>query len=278
MAKPRTILDYFSVSDSPSDDKSRVPHRRPPIKFRTLDDFQFPASLHVSAPRELVTSSRELVTSSREPVSAPAEIRPLRRQQNSLPTIAEDAADGIVFPPPPNQPRILCYTDGSCIHNGSPNAKGAYAVYFPNAEFANVSEKFINKPTNQRCELMAIFKALRMFADYYSKADTQTADITKADTPKADMNKAVLYTDSEYSLKCIQQYCKKWSHNGWLKADRKPIENRDIIQPLYELYSQPHVWKNVELRHIRSHTGRTDIHSQSNEVVDMMAKKALGGT
>lgn len=253
MLKPRTILDYFSNTTDGQCDKSRVPHRRPPIKFRTLDDFQFPASLDVvDKPRPDVPS----------PIPRPDVLK--RTGLSSLPTIDEDV---IAHPrhPPPQPQRITCYTDGSCVNNGSANARGAYAVYFPNAEFPNIAEKFINKPTNQRCELMAIFKAIRIFADYYKSSDT------------GDIKKAILYTDSEYSLKCIQQYCKKWSHNGWLKADRKPIENRDIIQPLYELYSQPHVWKNVELRHIRSHTGLSDIHSQSNEVVDRMAKAALGG-
>jgi len=191
----------------------------------------------------------------------------VKRVGSALPTIDEEV-DAKPRLQPPKQ-LITCYTDGSCLHNGTNHAKGAFAVYFPNAEFANIAEKFINKPTNQRCELMAIFKALRIFADYY-KPLASAVDVV-------DIKKAILYTDSEYSLKCIQQYCKKWSHNGWLKADRKPIENRDIIQPLYELYSQPHVWKNVELRHIRSHTGLSDIHSQSNEVVDKMAKGALGG-
>lgn len=158
--------------------------------------------------------------------------------------------------PTSSNPVLLVYTDGSCILNGKPNARGSWAVYFPGGEFSNMAEKYVNHPTNQRCELTAIWRALQTIQSYLTEG-----------------GQAQLYTDSEYSIKCITEYCKKWSQNGWLKADKKPIENRDIIEPLYSLYTQ--LWRNVQIKHIRAHTGNQDKHSIANDIVDQMARQAL---
>jgi len=150
--------------------------------------------------------------------------------------------------------KIIIYTDGSCLGNGHKDARGGIGIYFPNSEFANVSERFTNRPTNQRCELTAIFKSFLICMD--------------------DLNagsKIVLYTDSEYSIKCLKDYCKKWSLNGWVKADKSPVENIDIIEPLYALYTK--FWRSIQIEHVRAHTGNSDIHSKCNDIVDTLAKK-----
>jgi ribonuclease HI len=151
---------------------------------------------------------------------------------------------------------VRIYTDGSCILNGKPNARGGWAVYFPGGQFKNMAEKYTNHPTNQRCELTAIQKAMETTKEYILGG-----------------GKIEIYTDSEYSLKCLQEYCKKWSINGWIKADKKPIENRDIIEPLYNFYSMH--WRQISIKHVRAHTGRQDVHSKANEVVDQMARSTI---
>jgi ribonuclease HI len=150
--------------------------------------------------------------------------------------------------------KILIYTDGSCLGNGHKDARGGIGIYFPNSEYPNVSERFTNKPTNQRCELTAIYKSFLICHD----------DLLHD-------SKIVLYTDSEYSIKCLKEYCKKWSLNGWVKSDKSPVENIDIIEPLYSLYSK--FWRNIQIEHVRAHTGNNDIHSKNNDFVDNLAKK-----
>ena len=86
---------------------------------------------------------------------------------------------------------VRIYTDGSCILNGKPNARGGWAVYFPGGEFGNMAEKYTRHPTNQRCELTAIQKALETTQQHMASG-----------------GKVEIYTDSEYSLKCLQEYCK----------------------------------------------------------------------
>jgi ribonuclease HI len=151
---------------------------------------------------------------------------------------------------------VRIYTDGSCILNGKPNARGGWAVYFPGGQFKNMAEKYTNHPTNQRCELTAIQRAIEATKEFIIGG-----------------GKIEIYTDSEYSLKCLQEYCKKWSINGWIKADKKPIENRDIIEPLYNFYSM--YWRQISIKHVRAHTGRQDIHSKANDVVDQMARSTI---
>ena len=150
--------------------------------------------------------------------------------------------------------KILIYTDGSCLGNGHKDARGGVGIYFPNGEYANVSERFTNRPTNQRCELTAIFKSILICKDELEAGV-----------------KIVIYTDSEYSIKCLKEYCKKWSVNGWIKADKSPVENIDIIEPLYGLYTK--FWRSIQIDHVRAHTGNNDTHSKSNDVADTLAKK-----
>jgi len=150
--------------------------------------------------------------------------------------------------------KILIYTDGSCLGNGHKDARGGVGIYFPNGEYVNVSERFYNRPTNQRCELTAIYKSFLICIN----------DLEGG-------SKIVLYTDSEYSIKCLKEYCKKWSINGWLKADKSPVENTDIIEPLYALYTK--FWRSIQIEHVRAHTGNNDMHSKNNDIVDTLAKK-----
>lgn len=156
----------------------------------------------------------------------------------------------------PKADSVRIYTDGSCILNGKPNARGGWAVYFPGGEFANMAEKYTRHPTNQRCELTAIQKALEATQQHIVSG-----------------GKVELYTDSEYCLKCLQEYCKKWSVNGWIKADKNPIENRDIIEPLYKFYCA--YWRQINMKHVRAHTGRQDVHSRCNDIVDQMARSTI---
>lgn len=173
------------------------------------------------------------------------EIRPNKQTENNNPK--RSAVD--------ESKKIVVYTDGSCINNGKENALGGYAVYFPGSELENFADKFIDKPTNQRCELSAIAKAFHLCMEHIKNEGY-----------------IIVYTDSEYCMKCLREYCKKWSINGWKKSNGSPIENRDIIEPLYAFYSEN--WRQIDIRHVRAHTKNTDEHSLANAEVDKMARNA----
>ena len=74
-----------------------------------------------------------------------------------------------------------------------------------------------------------------------------------------------IYSDSEYSVKTFNEWLPKW------KKGKKEYKNPDIINEIEEHISMAPF--KVNMKHIRAHTGKTDIHSISNSIVDELAKK-----
>jgi ribonuclease HI len=131
---------------------------------------------------------------------------------------------------------VTIYTDGSSLGNGAHGAVAGVGVYFgpkdkrygnhPLALMssgANIGARNLSEPlsgtrqTNQRAELTAIQRALEI----------------------APRNRPVtIYTDSNYSIKCVTEWFVKWRANGWLNAARKPVENKDLIEKILALIDQ----------------------------------------
>lgn len=107
---------------------------------------------------------------------------------------------------------IVVYTDGSSLGNGRAGAVAGVGVYFGPRDHRNVSEALRgDRQTNQRAELTAVARALDHIA------------IDRA---------AEIVTDSNYSIKCLTEWCNKWMQNNWRNAAGKPVENRDLIEPI----------------------------------------------
>jgi ribonuclease HI len=145
---------------------------------------------------------------------------------------------------------IIVYTDGSCIGNNK--KKCGYGIYYPNKELDDVSRPFIHYPlTNQRAELYAIYKALKLITKYI-KYDTIN-----------------LYTDSEYSIKSLTIWIKDWKKNNWKNSKNKDVLNQDLIKKIDKILQKN---KNkIFFTHVYSHTGKQDVHSLGNERADKLA-------
>lgn len=152
-----------------------------------------------------------------------------------------------------SQDTFIIYTDGACKHNGSDKAKAGIGVYFNkhnSVNIPNVSERLTTiKQTNNVAELTAILRALELCYEYNIK------------------NQILIYTDSDYSMKCIEIWYPQWKKENKMK-DRKNI---DILQKIDKLYEK----LDVKFKHIRSHTGLNDIHSKGNEMADRLAVQSL---
>ncbi|THW77639.1 hypothetical protein D6D19_02088 [Aureobasidium pullulans] len=113
---------------------------------------------------------------------------------------------------------VVIYTDGSSLGNGAHGAVAGVGVYFGPQDRRNLSEPLSGtRQTNQRAELTAIQRALEI----------------------APRNRPVtIYTDSNYSIKCVTEWFVKWKANGWLNAARKPVENKDLIEKILNLIEQ----------------------------------------
>ena len=152
-----------------------------------------------------------------------------------------------------NEDSFIIYTDGACKYNGSDKARAGIGVYFNKhnkISIPNISERLIyKKQTNNAAELMAILKCLEKCVEYKIN------------------EKIYIYTDSDYSMKCITLWYPEWIKKGNFN-DRKNI---DILHKIYDIYKT----LDVEFIHIRAHTGLNDIHSLGNDMADKLAVRSL---
>jgi len=148
---------------------------------------------------------------------------------------------------------LYVYTDGSTTNNGKANAKGGYGVFFSDARINYISKKLSGKVTNNIAELSALINAFEVLQNI------------------GDYSKIVVFTDSEYSYLALTERYEKWEANGWVsvwKGQKQQIKNQDLIKKAYALYSK----LSIELKHVKAHTGKQDIHSIGNEIADMLAE------
>lgn len=148
---------------------------------------------------------------------------------------------------------LVVFTDGSYISNK--NIAG-YGVYFMGGEIDNLACPFKLAPlTNQRAELYAIYKAVSCIASKLTFEKVKSVQI---------------YTDSEYSIKSLTVWLPGWRKNNWKTASNKPVKNLDILLKIDTLLTK-HKGK-IKFTHVRSHTGKADLISKGNEIVDKLAK------
>lgn len=158
--------------------------------------------------------------------------------------------------PPPPQIEIFC--DGACANNGKKHAKAGFGVFI---RVNGVDAHAISEPlrtdeqqTNQRAEL----RALQYSIIYASKQNIPHINI---------------YSDSEYAINCITKWAARWKRSNWIKADKEPVQHRDIIEPTFDLWVMLSPY--VRIQHVAAHTGRADALSRGNEVADNLAAAAL---
>ena len=148
---------------------------------------------------------------------------------------------------------IYVYTDGACFNNGKSNAKAGLGVYIPALDI-ELSEKVTGKQSNNTAELKALKRAYECIQPYLED------------------NLFIVYSDSEYALKCLQSYGRKLEASGW-EIPGKKIPNLQLVKEIYYMYKGK---KNIFLRHIYAHTNKKDIHSIGNDKADELAKKSIG--
>lgn len=125
-----------------------------------------------------------------------------------------------------DQKRVTIYTDGACSGNPGPGGWGAILIY---KGIEKELSGFSQESTNNIMELTAIIEAL-----------------------KALKEKCIvdLYTDSTYCANAyLNGWIYNWSRNGWKKADKKEIANRELWQELFELTG----YHTVNWNHVNGH-------------------------
>lgn len=136
------------------------------------------------------------------------------------------------------------YTDGACSNNqGIGGQLGGWGVVFVDGREYSGADKFT---TNNRMELKAAIEALK-------------------NTPFG--SKVKLYSDSAYVVNAfLQNWLKNWQKNGWVTAQRKPVENQDLWRELLLLEKE----RDVEWIKVKGHS--TD---KMNIIADKLAVDAI---
>ncbi len=88
----------------------------------------------------------------------------------------------------------------------------------------------------------------------------------------AHPNQAVeIVSDSTYVVNCFRDsWWKGWLARGWRNSQKKPVANRDLWEPLIELYRSRA--DELTFRWVKGHSG-----DPMNDLVDELAVKAAQG-
>ena len=104
---------------------------------------------------------------------------------------------------------VILYTDGACSGNPGPGGWAAILRYGANTRELSGGEAMT---TNNRMELSGVLAGLKALKE-----------------PCA----VDLYTDSRYLVDALEKgWLRGWKKNGWRKADKSPVLNRELWERL----------------------------------------------
>jgi ribonuclease HI len=135
------------------------------------------------------------------------------------------------------------YTDGACSGNPGPGGWGVVLIEDGRETEMSGGE---NPTTNQRMELTAPIKGLLALTG---------------------RRQVAIYSDSAYVINCFRdRWYERWRKNGWLNAQKKPVENRDLWEALIALVER----HDVTWHKVAGHSG-----DPLNDRADALARAAI---
>lgn len=156
---------------------------------------------------------------------------------------------------------LRVFTDGACLDNGKPNAKGGYACVWPDHPELDGGWPLRDgvTPTNNRAEFRAFLRACK---------DADKID-SGASSP-GERRTLHVFTDSMLLTKSVSSWIPLWRKNGWKKRDGEKVLNRDLCERIAEECDR----RPIRMQHVRAHTGRKDQASVFNQMADDLAARA----
>ena len=155
---------------------------------------------------------------------------------------------------------LIIFTGGICLNNGKQDCKASFGVHFPNKEFDDIGEQLNETnitPTNNRVELAALLKTLQVIKDI------KDTNIT-------------INSNSEYCVKCVSEWYKKWIKNNWKNANKKPVVNSDLIKEILTLKDNLILNNNkITFKYIKVKCYDDTFESNCNNIVDELAKNVF---
>ena len=141
-----------------------------------------------------------------------------------------------------SKPKISIYTDGACSGNPGPGGWGALLEWNGKKKELSGGEPHT---TNNRMEMQAVISAL--------------AELKKP-------CEVHIYSDSALIVNAFNQnWIENWQRKGWKKADKKPVENRELWEKMLQNMA-PH---DVFFYKVKGHSD-----DKRNNIVDKLAVEA----
>ena len=137
---------------------------------------------------------------------------------------------------------VIIYTDGACRGNPGPGGWGVLIKYKEHSKEMYGGDA---STTNNKMELTAAIEAL--------KEIKEPCEI-------------ILYTDSKYVLKGIEEWIHNWKKRGWKGSNRKPVKNIELWKKLDELRDK----HTIKWNWVKGHAG-----DPGNETADMLANRGI---
>ena len=139
---------------------------------------------------------------------------------------------------------IVIYTDGSCDPNPGPGGWAAMIIEPEKNKILKGSEEY---STNNRMELIAALQAIRSV-----ERDKQI----------------ILYTDSQYLKKGVEEWMDNWKKRNWKRKSGK-LANVDLWKEISGEIEKRHItW-----RWVRGHAGNP-FNERVNRIAQKMASQA----
>lgn len=141
---------------------------------------------------------------------------------------------------------MIIYTDGSCKGNGTMQSYGGFGVVVVNDNNTILTcyKSQRKNTTNNKEELLALLVGFKI-----------------AEQDKKNIYH--IYSDSQYAIRCYSEWSDIWSKNGWIKSNKSPILNLEIIKMGYNIYKNT---DNICLHYVKGHNNIL-----YNELADSLA-------
>jgi ribonuclease HI len=137
-------------------------------------------------------------------------------------------------------PITVVFADGGCTGNGTGHARASIGVFWGEADPRNVSRP-VEGPlhTNNVAELQAI----RVVLDQLLHG-------------RPTVTCARIFTDSKYSISCLEDYMPMWEAKGWKTSSGGDPKNLDLLKDISSRLSVLKAQgRDIQLVHVFGHTG-----------------------
>lgn len=157
-------------------------------------------------------------------------------------------------------PDIAVYTDGSCLGNGSANAKAGIGIFFGTNHPRNISRKLEGpkRETNNTAETKAILAAVEELRPELERGDD-----------------VLIHSDSTYAIGACTERGERLSKTGYVDPRTNAlVPNHELVRQAWETCSQ---YPNLRFEHVYGHQDGDDPDSVGNRCADRLAVKGAGG-